>query len=78
MSEPIGTTLPCSDPRIYNKEFTLLSDSQDIAGALQGAGKTDEGYTALLVKTGDAELLEVWATVFRNPWSLKALYERIA
>ena len=78
MSEPVGTILPCSDPRIYNEEFTLLSDGQDIEAALQSAGKPDHGYTALLVKAGNAELSEVWATVFRNPWKLTSLYERIS
>jgi hypothetical protein len=59
--------------------FQLVPDSQDIRETLQSIGKSDlaDKITGLLVKVGDAEYLEVWATESSRPYSIYAEYTRI-
>lgn len=63
----------------------LLTDSQDVSGALAhlGGAELDGAHlargevTGLLVRVADADLAEVWATDSHRPFAVGSLYVRV-
>ena len=76
MKTNIGDKLFSDNPHFNN--FCLATDSQEIADTFEMLEVENGDASALLIKTGDGDYKEVWATESSKPYLAVNPYTRIA
>ena len=57
----------------------MVLDSQDIEDVLSLTNYEDRGYgvTGLMVRVGEGEYTDIWASWYGDPFDIQSVYEKI-